>query len=183
MGSPNVQTAHKGDASRARLQRVATSSVVYVIADLHFGDEATCAPGRRPFGDVTQMCSEIVRRWNSTVRMEDTVYVLGDIGKRNYVRTILHLNGTKHLVAGNGDDVVRIAACDLFASISVAKSLPGVLLTHIPVHPCQLRGRTINVHGHLHAAQVGDPRYVCVSVEQTNYTPVPLARMSEQLAR
>jgi calcineurin-like phosphoesterase family protein len=120
------------------------------------------------------MGAEIVRRWNETVRAEDTVYVLGDIGKRGHLRAVRRLQGRKHLVAGNGDDVAHIAASDVFASIAVARWLPGVLLTHIPVHPSQLRGRTINIHGHLHAATVSDPRYRCVSVEHTNFAPVRL---------
>jgi calcineurin-like phosphoesterase family protein len=58
--------------------------------------------------------------------------------------------------------------------VQVAKWLPGILLTHIPVHPSELRRGVLNVHGHLHARSVGDARYVCVSLEQTNFSPVPL---------
>lgn len=169
----NVSTATIGRNNPQKLQPVATS-VVYVIADLHFGDETTCARGRRPFANATEMDAEIVRRWNETVRAEDTVYVLGDIGKRYHIQTVRSLRGRKHLVLGNCDDVVRIAASNLFATISVAKRLSGVLFTHIPVHPSQLRGCTLNVHGHLHAATVSDPRYQCVSVEHTGFAPVRL---------
>jgi calcineurin-like phosphoesterase family protein len=120
------------------------------------------------------MGAEIVRRWNQTVREDDVIYVLGDIGRRDHFRTVHRLHGKKHLVAGNGDDIARIVNSGLFATISVVKSLPGVILTHIPVHPSQLRGRMINVHGHLHSQTVGDPRYRCVSVEQTQFAPVRL---------
>lgn len=153
----------------------------FVIADLHFGDQATCTRHRRadgsplrPFQNAGQMDREIVRRWNETVGDDDTVYVLGDIGRGRHADTVRHLRGRKHLIAGNGDDLDAIIRAGLFASVSVAKWLPGALLTHIPVHPRELRGRAVNIHGHLHANTIGDPRYVCVSVEQTDFRPVLL---------
>jgi len=30
----------------------------------------------------------------------------------------------------------------------------------------------VNIHGHLHANRIDDSRYINVSVEQINYTPV-----------
>lgn len=144
----------------------------FVIADLHFGDERTCRG--RPFQYPHEMETRTVRRWNETVQPDDVVYVLGDIGRRSRYEKIGQLNGVKHLVAGNSDDINAIAIAGLFATISVARWLPGFLLTHLPVHPSQLRGKSINVHGHLHSARIDDPRYSCVSVEQTDYSPVPL---------
>lgn len=153
-----------------------SAPTTFVIADLHFGDGKACAG--RPFLDAATMGREIVRRWNARVRPQDVIYVLGDIGKQGHVGAVAQLNGTKHLIAGNADDVGALATAKLFASTTVARWLPGFLLTHIPVHPSQLRGRTINVHGHLHSATVGDPRYRCVSADQTDFAPVPLADLS-----
>lgn len=174
MPLPNCALAHARDEVPPKLQPVATTPAVFVIADLHLGDDALCGHRRRPFANAREMGTEIVRRWNDTVQEEDTVYVLGDVGKRSSLRTVRRLRGRKHLIAGNADDIAGVAASDVFLSIAVAKWIPGALLTHIPVHPSQLRGRTINIHGHLHARTVGDPRYRCVSVEQTEFTPVRL---------
>jgi calcineurin-like phosphoesterase family protein len=126
------------------------------------------------------MDAEIVRRWNQSVTERDLVYVLGDVGRGANVRSVRLLAGRKHLIAGNGDDLAAIASLGLFERLMVAKSLPGLLLTHIPVHPSQLSGRTVNIHGHLHAQTIDDPRYVCVSVEQTDFRPVPLSACSDQ---
>ena len=56
-----------------------------------------------------------------------------------------------------------------------------MILTHIPIHPESLARWGLNVHGHLHAnvvklslAQIPDPRYFNVSMEQINYTPISL---------
>lgn len=151
----------------------------FVIADLHFGDEAVCTRYRkpdgsplRPFASAAQMDAEIIRRWNQSVTEDDLVYVLGDVGRGVNARSVRLLAGRKRLIAGNRDDVAALSASGLFETISVAKWLPGWLLSHIPVHPSQLRNGARNIHGHLHAGMVCDPRYVCVSVEQTNYSPV-----------
>ena len=151
----------------------------FVVADLHFGDEAVCTRYRRadgsplrPFASAAEMDTEIIRRWNQSVTERDLVYVLGDVGRGANVRSMRLLAGRKRLIAGNGDDVAKIATLGVFESIAVAKWLPGFLLTHIPVHPSQLRRGTVNIHGHLHANTVSDPRYICVSVEQTDFRPV-----------
>lgn len=146
----------------------------FVIADLHFGDERVRASGRRQFADVCDMEEAIVRRWNQRVSSTDTVYVLGDVGYAGSHELIRGLNGTKHLVAGNCDRLGILIASRLFETVSVVRRLPGALLTHIPVHPSQLRGQCVNVHGHLHSLSLDDPRYRCVSVEQTGYAPLSL---------
>lgn len=147
----------------------------WVIADLHFGDTSLCAPGKRPFVTAHAMDEELVRRWNDIVSSGDTVYILGDVGRGRHAETARRLNGCKHLVAGNGDDLISLARSNIFDTISVARWLPGALLTHIPVHPSQLRARSINVHGHTHTRSVGHDRHVCVSAELVAYTPVRLA--------
>jgi calcineurin-like phosphoesterase family protein len=123
------------------------------------------------------MGAEIIQRWNDTVGDEDIIYVLGDLGRSRAMEDVRHLRGKKHLVAGNGDDMARIAQAGLFASVRVWKQLPGFLLTHVPIHPSQLRANARNIHGHLHARAIDDPRYVCVSLEQTDFRPVPIDRI------
>jgi calcineurin-like phosphoesterase family protein len=156
----------------------------FVVADLHFGDEAVCRRYRksdgsplRPFASAAEMDAEIIRRWNQSVTERDLVYVLGDVGRGAHARSVRFLAGRKRLIAGNGDHIVKIAALGLFESIAVAKSMPGYLLSHIPVHPTELRGGQLNIHGHLHARTIRDPRYVCVSLEQTAFQPVDLEQL------
>jgi calcineurin-like phosphoesterase family protein len=153
----------------------------FVVADLHFGDEAVCTRYRRPdgsplrpFASAAEMDGEIVRRWNQSVTERDLIYVLGDVGRGANVHSVRLLAGRKRLIAGNGDNVAAIAALGVFENISIAKWLPGILLTHIPVHPSQLRRGMMNIHGHIHAQRVSDPRYICVSLEQTDFQPVLL---------
>lgn len=89
-----------------------------------------------------------------------------------------------------------------FTRLSGAVEYKGLVLTHVPVHENQLSRWYMNVHGHLHTKRVmreqkyicretmaseghlyhagysasvpePDPRYVCVSAEQIDLTPVP----------
>ena len=57
----------------------------------------------------------------------------------------------------------------------------GFLATHIPVHESQLMRFGYNVHGHMHEKSLDDPRYLCVSVEHTDYKPIPLYEVRRRL--
>ena len=66
-----------------------------------------------------------------------------------------------------------------FLSVHGALFWDDCVLTHIPVHPNQLAHRSrFNIHGHLHSKHVRleagdiDARYLNVSCEQNNLTPI-----------
>jgi len=160
----------------------------WVIADTHFGHAGVCkflrADGSklRPWDDPHDMDEELVRRWNSVVHPEDRVYLLGDVAmKRSELKTLGRLMGRKVLVKGNHDifklDDYRPYFDDIRAYV-VGKTKDDMrfILSHIPIHPGSLGERfKVNIHGHLHANKLDDPRYVCVSVEHTDYYPVELS--------
>lgn len=52
----------------------------FITSDTHFGQERTLTLSRRPFLNVKEMDLEMISNWNKTVRMNDTVYHLGDFG-------------------------------------------------------------------------------------------------------
>jgi calcineurin-like phosphoesterase family protein len=57
----------------------------------------------------------------------------------------------------------------------------GFWLSHCPIHPNEMRKKTHNIHGHIHIEVIDDPRYICVSCEQVNYTPVLLDELIKNL--
>ena len=150
----------------------------------------------RPFTSTEEMDETMVERWNAVVRPQDTVYHLGDVViNRKSLHHVKRLNGKKRLVRGNHDIFkdadYRDAGFDSLYGVRVF--VDKFILSHIPLHPDSVTERfRVNVHGHLHAneitrkivtkpfAQVGqrdvidqiDPRYLCVSVEHTNYEPL-----------
>lgn len=72
-----------------------------------------------------------------------------------------------------------------FRDIRGFGAFDGFALTHIPIHPDSLERWKGNIHGHLHSNRVMttdychgdmfeviDSRYLCVSMEHINYTPI-----------
>lgn len=163
--------------------------MIYFISDTHFGHENAWSKFKRadgsplrPFTSTEEMDETMVDNWNKTVKAGDTVYHCGDvvIAKKS-LHIMSRLNGRKILIMGNHDIFGHQAYLHYFEDIRAYKVLPklGLVACHIPVHPDNLQRFPINVHGHLHAnlvmlGHIPDPRYVNVSVEQINYTPISL---------
>ena len=108
---------------------------------------------------------------------QDKVYVLGDVAlSKRHLPHLGRLHGKLTLVGGNHDSIGLKAYLPYFRDIVGAKEMKDerLVLTHIPIHTACVDRFGTNVHGHLHAETIDDPRYLCVSVEQTNYTPISL---------
>lgn len=153
-------------------------SETFFIGDTHFGHKGIInfseTKPHRPFSTVEEHDAELVKRWNSVVGKKDVVFVLGDFcfGKRN-LPIAGELNGLKKLVMGNHDMYASADYLEYFHKLYGAVEFKGTILTHIPVHECQLSRYWINIHGHLHQKTVDDNRYINVSAEQINLTPIP----------
>lgn len=169
-------------------------SEVFFISDTHFGHRGilmfTKTKPFRPFATIEEHDEELIRRWNSVVGKNDTVWHLGDFcfGKRN-LQIAERLNGNKRLVMGNHDMYATADYLQYFTKVCGVVEYKGMILSHIPVHECQFPRFYMNVHGHLHTENVMKPkemlidgtiieekpdnRYFNVSAEQINLTPIP----------
>lgn len=158
----------------------------FFIGDTHFGHRNIIAFDGvrefRPFASIEEHDAELVRRWNSVVRPNSPVWVLGDFcfGKRN-IEIAAQLNGKKRLVMGNHDMYASADYLRHFDRLAGVVELKGGVLSHVPVHPSQLERWAFNIHGHLHIGTVDDPRYFCASAEQINLTPVSLDVILERI--
>lgn len=149
----------------------------------------------RPFTSTEEMDETMVERWNAVVRPQDTVYHLGDVViNKKSLHHVKRLNGKKRLVRGNHDIFKDAEYREVgFESLyGVRVFVDQFILSHIPLHPdCVTERFRVNVHGHLHANELmqeydtgmgstfhrdmamrPDPRYLCVSVEHTDYRPL-----------
>ena len=159
---------------------------IFVTSDSHFGHinmltftrEDGVTPVRPEFATVAQMNEALIERWNAVVRPQDHVYHLGDVAlsltaAREFVP---HLNGHKRLVLGNHDQPDARAYMAMgFKKVFSSRLLDDVLLTHIPIHPKSIPAYCLgNIHGHIHERAEFGPRYLNVSVEQTEYAPITL---------
>lgn len=149
----------------------------YVIGDSHFGHKNiikfdSTRPYRQ-FETIEEHDEELIKRWNSVVKKNDNVFHLGDFcfGKKN-IEIAGRLNGNKRLVLGNHDVYPAAEYLKYFSRIFGAIEYKKCILTHIPVHTSQFERFKLNIHGHLHAYYISDERYVNVSCEQIDLTPI-----------
>ncbi len=157
-------------------------SKTFVVADLHLGHKGVCVfssesdPSKslRPWDNIEDMNEAIISNWNETVTNEDRVFILGDVViNRRFLPLIAQLNAKrKILVKGNHDNFRLEEYAQYFYDILGSYCYLDVIMTHIPVHPCQKERFKANIHGHLHDKKIDDPWYKCVSLEQTNYRPL-----------
>ncbi len=159
-------------------------SNIFLIADTHFGhanilkftkeDGTLLRPG---FDDIEHMNEVFIFNWNSVVKPIDKVYHLGDIGFKNATevgKIMNRLHGEKVLIKGNHDNLKLSQYAQWFKDVRGTHQLAGFILSHIPIHPGSLARWAGNIHGHLHANKIKDDRYINVSVECINYTPIEL---------
>jgi calcineurin-like phosphoesterase family protein len=184
----------------------------FVIGDTHFGHTNSWEKFKlpngdplRPFTSTEEMDEAMIARWNAKVNPEDTVYHVGDVViNRKSLHLVKRLNGKKRLIRGNHDifkdaDYNEVGFTALYG---VRVFVDKFILSHIPLHPDSVTDRfRVNVHGHLHANEVmrtrtnmvhgymtglvtePDPRYLCVSVEHTNYEPLSFEEVDERIAK
>ena len=168
-------------------------SKTWVCADHHFGhpniikftrDDGTPL---RDFKTIEEHDETIIANHNALVDPKDRVYLLGDVCiTRRSIHTLGRLNGRLVLVKGN-HDIFRaneyLAYVDDLRAYVVQKDKDGhkVIMSHVPIHPRKHWDRWgANIHGHLHYRQVEkDDRYICVSLEHTDYKPVEVYKALE----
>lgn len=141
----------------------------------------------RPWDDAEQMTEDMIKFYNDIVDDGDRVYILGDVAftVKDMERSVGRLKGRKCLIPGNHDPRHLKKYIHLFDDVRGYVQRNGFIMSHIPIHPGSMGRWKINIHGHLHANQVErisdgrigpkhDPRYVCVSVEHTDFRPILL---------
>jgi calcineurin-like phosphoesterase family protein len=169
---------------------------LWFTSDLHFNHTNVISYCNRPFANREEMNEHIIKIWNSTVKPQDTVFILGDFSLNPKIATqmALRLNGTKCLVSGNHDacfighkksakmvqkyqdngfDVV-------FDHMTTMKLKDGthVRLSHLPYIHNEYDDRyrdfkphdngEILLHGHLHGRYIKNGRQIDVSWDANN---------------
>lgn len=140
------------------------------------------------------MNETLIANWNSVVKPEDTVYVLGDfiMGGANTVPAILNqLNGTIILIRGNHDTKAKL---DMYRHFGITvKDIEYLeykgrffILCHFPIASPEFiqmvvrdNSEVVNVYGHLHSnAPKG---YVNgtyhIGLDTNNLTPISIQQV------
>lgn len=154
--------------------------MIYFIADTHFNHENIIKYCNRPFKNSQEMNEHIIKKWNSVVKKEDTVYHLGDVGfgTTEMLKDLVgRLNGTKILLRGNHDFKRGLNSWKEVGFSEVYKKkieLGNLILTHAPI---ELEDKEkINVFGHIHNKPLdmrfNKDNHICVSCDVVDYTPI-----------
>ena len=112
------------------------------------------------------MDAELIRRWNSAVTPQDTVYVLGDMiwkSEARWPEILKSLTGNKVLIVGN-HDLKRFSGKiqKLFQDIKDIKTIHDgeyqVVMCHYPIlfYPHSYHEDTIMLCGHVHVTKEND---------------------------
>ena len=147
----------------------------------------------RPFRTIEEHDITLITNINNRVKPEDRLYFLGDVViNRRHLKMLERINGRKKLIKGNHDIFHLADYTPYFEDIVAYRIYPklGVIMSHIPIHPCQLEFRfKWNVHGHLHSNVVlggkhpmqPDERYINLCPEHTNFLPVSMDEIIKRI--
>jgi calcineurin-like phosphoesterase family protein len=84
--------------------------MIYVSSDLHFGHDRGFIYEPRGFSSIQEHDEAIIERFNSVVRPDDDLYLLGDqmLGDNEHgLDCLRQLNGKLHILFGNHDTDTR----------------------------------------------------------------------------
>ncbi|WP_097006938.1 metallophosphoesterase [Lacrimispora amygdalina] len=158
----------------------------YYIADCHFFHLAmNDKMDQRGFESTESMNKFMLKQWNSRVRKNDEVVILGDLsfGKWEQTQTLVErLNGKKYLIAGNHDKYLNNKSFnkELFKKITSYDEMQDnnrkVILCHYPIFCYNGQNRVDDfgnpkvymLHGHIH--NTIDQALVDKFVEETRKT-------------
>ena len=132
----------------------------YYISDLHIGHANAIQLDGRPFADLNEMHRTIINNWNSRVKTDDTVYIIGDFiwyKEKDWPFYVEPLAGNKVLIRGNHDPRQFSAATKrLFQDITNLKEIEDngrhVVMCHypIPFFRSDFNPNTYMLYGHVH---------------------------------
>lgn len=159
---------------------------IFVYSDPHFDSESIIKNGKRPFNNVAEMNAKLIENYNSVINKQDICYWLGDImyaATPEKVRRILQqMRGRKYLILGNhdrGHSEHWWLSCgfDKVFTHPIYDAEKFILLSHEPLPEFGNLPNIANIHGHLHIQDYDFENHehcINVSVEKTNYKPIPL---------
>lgn len=147
-------------------------SNIWFTSDLHFFHKNILNLGRSRFNSLDDMHDAIIDDWQSKVKPQDTVFILGDLAITQSTMSVAKLkdivtslSGTKFLVAGNHDSrLIRYELADVFHSIhdylelliDNKGAIQTVVLSHYPMFEWNKKARgSYHLHGHLHGLPSG----------------------------
>lgn len=165
-----------------------------VSSDLHLGHK-NIAKYRTMFKTADEHHWHVFNAHKATIKKNDTWYCLGDcVFTKEWLERLKEIKcRRKVLFLGNHCLENEVTMEDLLEVFDAVHSLQPhkcfghkMWFTHCPIHPDEIRGKDVVIHGHTHDYIVDDYRFVNVCVEHTGWGVIPveeaLERYKEQKA-
>lgn len=172
---------------------------IWLTSDLHLCHDKDFLYAPRGFDNIQDMNETIVQNWNSVVKPEDEVYLLGDVMLDDIdkgLEILKSLNGKIHIICGNHDTPAKrqkYAECDNVVEVSLAAELKykkyHFFLTHYPcftgnIQKESFKKTTCNLYGHTHQTTnfYDDiPFMYHVGLDSHNLIPVNIKDIIEEM--
>lgn len=165
-----------------------------ITSDLHLGHK-NAYKWRTQFDSPEHHDEYIFERLASNVNKRDTLVIVGDAAFTEFWNEQIGLIKCKKkvLIPGNHctEYVHMSKLVESYDQIHALWSKKNCWFSHCPIHYQEMRGKILNIHGHLHANQVWkegweldehniaigekcelDTRYFNVCLEHTDYKPI-----------
>lgn len=138
--------------------------MTYFTSDLHLGHKNIIGLCGRPFENVDEMDEVLIEKWNSRVKKNDVVYILGDLAwdKKRVTYYLEQLSGKKVLITGNHDSSwAKREECrgyfeGIYPYLEVHLNMHPITMCHYPMlewrSSREETGRKLGylIHGHIH---------------------------------
>jgi calcineurin-like phosphoesterase family protein len=180
------------------LAKIGEKTMIYFTADTHFCHKNVIESCNRPFDNIEQMNQTLIDNWNSRVKAEDEIYILGDFfwrGKISEANEILEkLKGRKYMLRGNHDFFLddkdfNKTHFEWIKDYHVLKyQWKKIILFHYPIWEWEgyLRG-SIHLHGHVHdnagiyhrGTEALGKQAINVGVDVHGYYPISIEEVLE----
>lgn len=165
----------------------------WISSDLHFYHKNVIGFCNRPYDSVEEMNEGIINNFNSVIKPEDKLILLGDLAFTSPLKAkklIDRINGKKFLVVGNHDsrlvkneDFRNSFEC-IYDYLEETVSGHKVCMFHFPILNWNRKGYgSIHLFGHQHGDEVdlGNGRYKDVGVDTNNMMPYNLIDLVDGL--
>lgn len=148
----------------------------WVTSDLHLHHKRIIefCPETRPYKDLHEMHESFRNAWLSSVSVQDTVYILGDVSFGSLSKTLEifeGLRGRAVVIQGNHDDPRMLQMFqDKHMYHETVICMTKICMFHFPIQSWHRKERgSVHLHGHTHGKGQDLPRRRDIGVDATGH--------------
>lgn len=166
----------------------------FFTADTHFGHKNIIKYCNRPFSSIEQMDDQLIKRWNSKIGKNDTVFHLGDFcfgnNDKDFDKYFYALNGKIVLIKGNHESLAWqnrekfSSYCAGYYDATIGKQ--EIIMCHYAMVVWnKSHFGTWHLYGHSHGMLPDNPnsRSIDCGVDTNNFYPYSFEEISTKMSK